>query len=269
MSLNSTQIEWVRNPDGTPGYSWNPITGCKRKCEYCYARKEANRRLRRLYTEGVSKPALYSDPAQLDDPFFPRLWPQKLQEPMTKTWPYGRARQATSRQKPKGIFAVNMGEMFGPWVPDSWIFQVLNTIRACPQHRFYLLTKFPENLPKWQFPANAWVGASATDRLSFYHACDWLGHTNATLKYISLEPYLADILRGGGDLDVWEMVDALIDSGVAWMIIGARTKPLVLPEKEWIEDVEHVCGEAKIPMFLKDSLKPLYPSGLRQEVPDA
>ena len=43
--MNKTQIEWVRNPDGTQGYTWNPITGCLNGCEYCYARKLANGRL--------------------------------------------------------------------------------------------------------------------------------------------------------------------------------------------------------------------------------
>lgn len=26
--MNPTGIEWVHNPDGSPGYTWNPITGC-------------------------------------------------------------------------------------------------------------------------------------------------------------------------------------------------------------------------------------------------
>lgn len=36
--MNRTNIDW-------PGlsYTWNPITGCKRGCEYCYARKIHNR----------------------------------------------------------------------------------------------------------------------------------------------------------------------------------------------------------------------------------
>ena len=34
--MNKTKIEWC---DST----WNPVTGCLHGCEYCYARKIANR----------------------------------------------------------------------------------------------------------------------------------------------------------------------------------------------------------------------------------
>jgi len=33
--MQKTKIEWVRNPDGTQGYTWNPLVGCKNDCEYC------------------------------------------------------------------------------------------------------------------------------------------------------------------------------------------------------------------------------------------
>lgn len=34
--MNNTKIEWC---DST----WNPVTGCLHGCEYCYAKKQANR----------------------------------------------------------------------------------------------------------------------------------------------------------------------------------------------------------------------------------
>ena len=50
--MQKTKIAWVRNPDGTQGYTWNPVTGCQKGCDYCYARKIANR------FQGNFKPAL-------------------------------------------------------------------------------------------------------------------------------------------------------------------------------------------------------------------
>lgn len=39
--MNKTKIEWC---DST----WNPVTGCLHNCEYCYARKIAERFAERL-----------------------------------------------------------------------------------------------------------------------------------------------------------------------------------------------------------------------------
>lgn len=34
--MQKTSIEWA-------DYSWNPVSGCKHGCEYCYARRMAVR----------------------------------------------------------------------------------------------------------------------------------------------------------------------------------------------------------------------------------
>ena len=101
--MQKTQIEWVKNPDGTQGYTWNPITGCLNGCEYCYARKLANGRLRARYLANPDV-APGCDPA---DPFAPRYWPNRRYEPLL-------------RATPSGIFAVDMGDLFGPWLPARW-----------------------------------------------------------------------------------------------------------------------------------------------------
>jgi len=31
--MNRTKIEWVKGPNGEPGYTWNPVTGCLHRCE--------------------------------------------------------------------------------------------------------------------------------------------------------------------------------------------------------------------------------------------
>ena len=41
-----TKIEWTRGDDGSPGATWNPVTGCTKVsegCDHCYAETIAHR----------------------------------------------------------------------------------------------------------------------------------------------------------------------------------------------------------------------------------
>ncbi len=247
--MNRTKIEWVKNPDGSPGYSWNPITGCLNGCEYCYARRLANTRLKERY---LLNPKVADIDRQLSnsqsplwdrvvsDPFYPRFWPEKVSE-----------MKPLFHRKEKGIFVCDMSDLFGIGIPDDWTSQVLFAIKVNPWHRFYLLTKQPQNLAKFSpFPDNCWVGVTATNREMFEKACLYLEDIKAKVKYISFEPLLNWLLTGR---DIPELKDA----GINWVIIGAQTKPTVMPKIEWVEEIAEACTKAHIPLFLKNSLKPL------------
>lgn len=256
--MNQTTIEWVRNPDGTQGFTWNPITGCLNGCEYCYARRLANTRLRHAYLANTNLPS-HDEPgheAHHSDPFWPRLWPKRLAElHQVKSWTRARTTMiARFEQKPKGIFVCDMGELFGPWLPPDWTADVLEAIEGCPQHRFYLLTKQPQELVKWSpFPENCWVGVSAWDGPSFMSACEHLKGVQATVKYISLEPLL--------EWDFCQNINAgVYEAGVTWVIIGAQTKPPKVPEyaavHAIISDLQHFSRFVAV--FLKESLRYAY-----------
>ena len=137
MSLNKTRIEWVRNPEGTKGYTWNPVTGCLHGCAYCYARNISNRfegtTLKRKFIEdtqveqvidGVTKEFLLDD----HPGFYPTFWCSRLIDPILT-------------KKSSTIFVGSMADLFGKWVPSMWIERVLNTVKKCPQHIFLFLTK--------------------------------------------------------------------------------------------------------------------------------
>jgi protein gp37 len=52
--IMSTNIAWVKNTDGKPGETWNPIVGCTPSspgCDHCYARELHNMR-HKAYMEG-------------------------------------------------------------------------------------------------------------------------------------------------------------------------------------------------------------------------
>jgi len=186
--MNKTKIEWVLNPDGTPGYTWNPITGCLNGCEYCYARKLANTRLRERYLANKNwdtslVPESYDGYPNLD-PFYPRFWEWRILEPRDSS-------------RGKGIFVCDMSDLFGIGIPEDWTRRILKEIPICHDDRFYLLTKQPQELPKWSpFPSNVWLGVSVTNQHQFDEAVRYLKEVKATVKYISFEPLLERINIG-------------------------------------------------------------------------
>lgn len=256
--MHRSKIEWVLNPDNkTLGWVWNPITGCLNNCPYCYARKLANGRLKSRYlaNDNYAPPieackALGGQPVgqPLLNPFYPRFWPDRLFEPTTViTW--SQRRRWGPQAQEKGIFVCDMGELFGDWLPKQWQEEIFLTIKSNPQHRFYLLTKQPQNLTKWSpFPKNCWVGITATDADTLYSAMNYLDDIQCSLRYISLEPLLSNPHLAD--------LDAHFAGSVDWVIIGAQTpsSPKTAPQIEWVREIVDACDKAGVAVFLKNNL---------------
>ncbi len=291
--MNKTTIEWVKNPDGTQGYTWNPITGCLNGCDYCYARKLANGRLKSRYLVNLNVAPGYGNPlntSELLDPFYPRFWVNRLFEPVNKERRWGRQSRVIHVQEPKGIFVCDMSDLFGVGVPEEWTRRVLDRFQYAPQHRFYLLTKQPQNLAKFSpFPDNCWVGVTVCNQEMANEAIPILMNVNAKVRYVSVEPMLSPIdltkiVFGHYALDnkpyyVNACEDRYIfgDEGnielkkIDWLIIGAQTKPYKPPRIEWVKEILGAADKASIPVFTKDNLKPLLEEAqipLRQEIPE-
>jgi protein gp37 len=155
-----------------------------------------------------------------------------------------------------------MSDLFGIGIPEEWTDNVLYAIKKCPTWRFYLLTKQPQNLPKWSpFPDNCWVGVTACNAKMAEEAGFWLWEVKARVKFISFEPLLERIQPHFADY-LSEDVD-----GIKWVIIGAQTKPYKPPRKEWIDEIVDAADRAKIPVFLKDNLRPALQSVYGKELP--
>lgn len=157
--MNRTKIEWT-------DYTWNPITGCSRRCSYCYAWKMA-KRLRGRY--GYPK----------DDPFRVTFHPDRLNEP-------------SKVKKPSKIFVCSMGEMFDKDSKYGWIGLIFAVIKRNPHHIFQILTKCPEVLPQFSFPENVWLGITI-DRQREVKGLKYLLETDAKVKFISFEPLHEEI----------------------------------------------------------------------------
>ena len=102
----------------------------------------------------------------------------------------------------------------------------------------------------------------------FIKSLNWLDEIEAKTKYISFEPLPGRIPINSKALQL---------AGIKWVIIGAQTKPTVMPKIEWVREIVEACDKAGIPVFLKDNLLPLVykPENLdwlpnyRQEMPRA
>jgi protein gp37 len=247
--MNKTKIEWVKNDDGTQGYTWNPVTGCLHGCEYCYARGIARRfgcdnyngKLHEIsqpiYRYKGDKPSRYLPFPYGFDPTFHRY---RLDEPQKV-------------KKPSTVFVGSMTDLFGEWVPDEWIRAVFEACAKAPQHRYIFLTKNPKRYERYEeyMPDNMWFGWSQTKPCGIGFKTHHSWNT-----FASLEPMHEEFKE--------------FTPSCGWIIVGAESgnrKNKVVPKKEWIENIANECAKAKKPLFMKDSLKDIWGEPLIQQLP--
>ncbi len=108
-------------------WAWNPCTGCKHGCDYCWAKKMADRYKRSF------EPAFHPD--RLDQPF--------------------------NTKKPGVVFVCNTGDIFSPGTRKAWREKIKAAADRAPWHTYLWLTKNPQYDDSWVRP-NWWLGATIT-----------------------------------------------------------------------------------------------------------
>ena len=130
--MNKSGIEWC-------DHTWNPITGCRHGCSYCYADKMSLRFCGNMKRNMVQTDQyrMEGDLFVLDEPFMnedgkPVIYPFGF-EPTLHIYRYDTLDKLKQGQN---IFVGAMADIFGEWIPDSWIEDVLY---ACTGYynRFY------------------------------------------------------------------------------------------------------------------------------------
>ena len=212
--MNKTNIPWA-------DLTWNPITGCTKGCDYCYARGIARR-----FSESTPEQIAESEDdfakfaecfsAEKDNPemgsvfpfgFLPTIYPHRLDEPL-------------SAKKPSRIYLGSMGDIFDPAFPDDFRDRIFATVATTPQHTYLLLTKQPEEMrrymverqshhttpPPWprhgdetahRLP-NLWLGVTVTNQADADERIPLLLDTPAAHRWVSVEPMLGPV-----DLSRW------------------------------------------------------------------
>lgn len=283
-----TKIDWC---DAT----WNPVTGCLHGCEYCYARRIAERfepyeiydpemalqrhAIANKQLIGLGAPYVLDFPWQQRNKngtiqnapypfgFVPTFHRYKLDEP--QRW-----------KKPRNIFVCSMADLFCEWVPDAWIREVFEACEAAPQHRYLFLTKNParykevEKIVHWPSFEETYIeksrprmilGASATNDAQMKIAYD------SDADWVSIEPIHEPLLPE------WFVSSIGSDDGQSiefrrwgWVVIGAETgnrKDKIIPKKEWIQEIADICLQEGTPVFMQESLRDLMGDDFRQEFP--
>ncbi len=209
----ASRIEWTQQ-------TWNPTVGCTKispGCKNCYAEGMA-RRLQAMGTAGY------------ENGFALTLLPNRLGDPV-------------ARKKPTTYFVNSMSDLFHERVPDSYIAQVFETIRATPRHTYQILTKRAARMARFfsrrNIPSNAWLGVSVEDRKYGVPRIDYLRGISATVRFLSVEPLLENV----GNLDL---------AGIHWVIVGGESGPKARPmRQDWVESVRRQCDAQSVAFFFK------------------
>lgn len=216
-------IEWTEA-------TWNPVAGCtvvSPGCTNCYAMRLAHR----LEAIGQSKYVgttrisagrpKWNGHINLD-------WPNL---DLPKRW-----------KQPRTIFVNSMSDLFHESIPEEFIQRVFTTMVETPQHTYQLLTKRAERLlqigSKLPWPRNIWMGVSV-ESAAYQWRIDHLRETDATVKFLSLEPLL-------------EPVDELELTGIHWTIVGGESGPNARPvEADWVRSIRDRCIASGIAFHFK------------------
>lgn len=148
--------------------TWNPLGGaCKHGCEYCWARELADRYMHKKYTG------------------LPRLVEKEFRHKFIEE---------------DFVFVCDMCDLFGDWVPEKLILEVINYVNHSPA-RFLFLTKNPKRYREMLicFEDNAVLGATIEtdyDKLALCNAPSRLERLtemkglNFPHKMVSVEPIM-------------------------------------------------------------------------------
>jgi protein gp37 len=212
---DNASIDWAQ-------WSWNPITGCKHDCPYCYARDIA----KRFYPQG----------------FDPSIYPCRFAAPRNTNVP----QKAEGDTAFKNVFTGSMADIFGRWVPAEWIELVIDAVRGNPQWNFLFLTKFPQRVHEFgQMPDNAWMGTTVDCQERVANAEKAFAKMGGGIKWLSVEPMLTPLKFTR--LDMFD-----------WVVIGGASRsantPAWVPPFDWVADLHAQAREAGCAVYHKDNL---------------
>lgn len=263
--MNKTRIDWC-------DFTWNPVTGCRRGCPYCYARALA-RRFTGDIRINLTDPQITTQDGP-EGKVYTLAAPFKNGRGKTVLFPAGfeptfheyRLADISKKKKPATIFVCSMADLFAPSIPDEWIARVFEAAKAAPWHNYLFLTKYPQRycdlanagkLPDRNECPGFWYGTTVTKHGAPFFDAFWYN------TFLSIEPISGSMDAGLGSF-----------GSINWIIVGAETgnrKGKIAPQRAWIENIIEAAAITHAPVLLKDGaeLRAVWGDDLIQDFPEA
>ena len=174
-------------------------------------------------------------------------------------------------RSPKKVFLGSMTDLFGEWVPDTWLDRALAYMALAKQHTFQILTKRPERMPKYFLSPNrsqaifdfmlyyttdpknqhnlsidlpiqnVWLGTSTENQATADDRIPSLLEAPAAVRFLSCEPLLESI-------DIRDYLQL----GIDWVIVGGESGTGARPcHIDWIRSIVRQCKQSETAVFVK------------------
>jgi protein gp37/ParB-like chromosome segregation protein Spo0J len=196
-------------------WTWNPVTGCKYDCIYCYAKDIAMR---------------------FNGHFEPEFHPNRLDAPKNTRPKNG---------EPSNVFVCSMADLFGEWIRDEWIRAIIKSTSESPEWNYLFLTKNPSRYLDFEFPENCILGATTDTQKRFDKANTVFRDIQNNIRFMSFEPLHEHINTGTVINSDWVIIGGRSKNS---------NLPAFQPQWGWVEHIQLSAIKNNIPYFFKPNL---------------
>lgn len=248
--MEKSKIEWTNN-------TYNPIR-LKGGGFYCF---KVSPGCTNCYAEIMSRRITAMNHMQAQPYTKRRKYPElELDRAMLASW--------ARKQKSKLNFVSSMSDIFGEFVPNKWVFEILDAMLGAPNQTFQVLTKRArrcyELIRIWmaghgltQLPDNIWIMMSVENQVTAEQRIPWLLRIPAKTRGLSIEPLLGlidlgMIIRKYRFRTTGQFHSTYFGDLIQWVIVGGESGNSARPmHPKWARKIRNQCKEAGVAFFFK------------------